>query len=174
MIDDIEKAIEKQDWKKARQLLRNALKRKPDNHWLLNRLGLTYYEQLEYKRAIHYIEKALAIAPRCPLALWDYAHCLDMTGKMKEAIATYRKIVKLGVERIAHGDCGQGKGWARGLIADCHLRMAYCYKDLRQLKMAVKVLKRHLKLRGPGCRSIYNIEDVRKLLHRLVYEPQFA
>jgi hypothetical protein len=52
--------------------------------------------------------------------------------------------------------------------------MAYCYKDLRQLKMAVKVLKRHLELRGPGCRSIYNIKDVRKLLHRLVYEPQFA
>ena len=167
MIDAIEKAIDREDWPKARRLIRNDLKRHPRNHWLLNRLGLTYYEQLDFKRAVQYIEKALKIAPHCPLALWDLAHCKDMQNQWGEAVALYRKIIRRGVERIAHGDCGQGKAWARGLVADCHFRMAICYNDMRRKKLAIKAMKDHLGLRGPGCRSNYEIEHVRGRLRRL-------
>jgi len=158
----IEKAIEKNDWPRARALLRRALKRDPDSHWLITRLGLTYYEQRQYKRALHYSEKALALSPRCPLVLWDYAGCLDMLGRPKEAISIYRRLIRRGVDRIAHGDCGEGIAWARGLVADCHYRMAHCYRDLGNTRQAVVSHRRHLALRGPGCRSSYPIDKVRQ------------
>jgi len=45
----IEAAIRSERWKKARQLIRAGLKEKPDSHWLLTRLGLTYYEERAYR-----------------------------------------------------------------------------------------------------------------------------
>ena len=160
----IERAIEVDDWPKARSLIRAALERCPDNHWLLTRLGLTYYEQRQYKRALRYIEKALALSPRCPLVIWDYAGCLHMLGKYKEAIAVYKRLTTRGVDRIATGDCGEGKAWARGIVADCYYRAAQCYRKLDNRKRAARAYRRHLALRGPGCRSIYGIGDVRREL----------
>jgi hypothetical protein len=42
MSKEIETLIEMEDWKGARQLIRVALRKEPDSHWLLTRLGLTY------------------------------------------------------------------------------------------------------------------------------------
>jgi hypothetical protein len=54
----IEAAIRSQRWKKARQLIRAELKEKPDSHWLLTRLGLTYYEERAYRASLLYSQKA--------------------------------------------------------------------------------------------------------------------
>jgi tetratricopeptide (TPR) repeat protein len=102
MTKAIESAIETDDWPRARVLIRSALKRDPDSHWLLTRLGLTYYEQRQYKRAIQYSEKALALAPHCPLVLWDYAGCLEMLDRTQEALAIYRRLLRRGINRLAH------------------------------------------------------------------------
>jgi len=163
----IEKSIELEHWEEARALIRSELKRHAGDHWLLTRLGLTYYEQRQYKRALRYTEKALAIAPNCPLVLWDYATSLDMLEHREEAISIYLRIIKRGINRIANGECGEGKAWARGLVADCHYRLAHCYRDLSQHENAIKEYKRHLSLRGPGCRSIYHIDKVRKELRNI-------
>jgi len=80
-----------------------------DDHWLLTRLGLTYYEEHNYKKALFYETQALRLAPKCPLVLWDYAGTLEMLGRDKEAIAIYRKLVKRGVDKIAYGECGEGR-----------------------------------------------------------------
>src|SRR5512146_1689372 len=105
----IEEAIKRENWEKARSLIRSRLKRFPDDHWLITRLGLTYYEQKQYKRALRYSEKALSLAPHCPLVLWDYAGSLDMLQRSEEAIAVYKRIVQRGVNQIAYGKCGEGK-----------------------------------------------------------------
>ncbi len=57
--------------------------------------------------------------------------------------------------------------WGRGLIADCHYRMAHCYRTKRQRGMARKSLLSHLSLRGPGCLSIYPLATVRRELRAL-------
>src|SRR5207249_3788765 len=62
----IESAIGREDWKQARKLIRMWLRRSPKSHWLLTRMGLTYYEQRQYRRALAYERRALRIAPRCP------------------------------------------------------------------------------------------------------------
>src|SRR5687768_1235920 len=103
MSKEIEKLIDAEDWKAARKLIHAALRKEPDSHWLLTRLGLTHYEERNYRKALLYDTQALELAPNCPLVLWDYAGTLDMLGRNKEAIAIYRKLIKRGVDKIAQG-----------------------------------------------------------------------
>ena len=162
MSKDIEQAIEAEDWSAARALIKRRLRATPDDHWLLTRLGLTYYEQRKYAQALKLEERALALAPRCPLVLWDFAGSLEMLGRYEEAIAVYRRLIRRGVESIANDECGEGLRWARGLVADCHYRLAGCYEHLGSKAAAWRALERHLDLRGPGCSSIYPLAEVRR------------
>ncbi|PYP86125.1 MAG: hypothetical protein DMG65_19420 [Candidatus Angelobacter sp. Gp1-AA117] len=151
----IEQAIKCNDWEKARLLIRRWLHHEPNDHWLLTRLGLTYYEQRQYKRALHYSLKALQIAPYCPLAVWDYAGTLDMLGREKEALSIFRWLTTWGEETLAHGPCGEGIQAARSLIADCFYRIGTILARQGQRKRAAAAFREHLSRRTPGTRSIY-------------------
>jgi len=163
----IERLIKVEDWRAARRVIKEKLRSSPNDHWLLTRLGLTYYEERRYKQALEYQRLALAEAPNCPLVLWDYAGSLEMLDQAQAALRVYLRLVHRGIQVIAFGDCGEGLAWARGLIADCHYRMAHCYTALRRPKMAIKSFESHIALRGPGFRSIYSLADVREELHKL-------
>src|ERR1700687_5835526 len=106
--------------------------------------------------------QALAEAPNCPLVLWDYAGSLQMLDLRRDALKVYRRLIRRGINKIASDDCGEGLGWARGLVADCHYRIAGCYRTLRRPAMAIKSLETHLILRGPGWPSIYPMPMVRE------------
>jgi tetratricopeptide (TPR) repeat protein len=163
----IEAAIRAQRWKKARQLIRTELKAKPRSHWLITRLGLTYYEEHAYSKSLSYTRKALELSPHCPLALWDHAGSLQMLGQHRTALRIYDRLVSRGIESIAYGDCGEGRAWARGLVADCLYRQASSKWELGRRKAAMEAYRTHLRMRGPGCRSIYSIETVRKEIAEL-------
>jgi len=167
MASKTERLIEAEDWPTARLAIRAELRLDPKNHWLLTRLGLTYYEEKDYKQALECERRALAEAPRCPLVLWDCAGALQMLGRSQDALKIYRRLIRRGISEIAFDDCGEGLAWARGLVADCHYRMADCYRASRRPAMAIKSLTSHLTLRGPGCRSIYPLPMVRKELQEL-------
>jgi tetratricopeptide (TPR) repeat protein len=160
MSGDIEACIQAADWCGARRLIEARLTADADNHWLLTRLSLTYYEERDYQGALKVSERALALAPRCPLVLWDHAGTLDMLGRCREAISIFRRLIKRGVDSIAHGECSEGVGWARGLIADCHYRVAGCYRKLGQKARFLREFEKHLDMRGPGCYSIYSLDEV--------------
>jgi len=162
MSREIESAIKKEDWREARRLVRAALRHQPSSHWLLTRLALTYYEEHDYRRALAADKQAYALAPHCPLVLWDLAGTLDMLGRPTEAIKLYRRLIRRGVEAIAYGDCGEGLAWARGLVADCWYRIARCYRRANRYRYAARCYGRHLAMRGPGCRSIYSLREVQK------------
>ena len=151
---DIEALIRAERWAGARGLIKKRLKKEPTNHWLLARLGLTYYEQRQYDEALAYEEEALRIEPNCPLALWDYAGSLQMLGRHREALGVYERITQLGAKRIAVGQCGEGLAWANGLVADCYYRMMDSLDALGDEGGATAMLIKHLDLRGPGCHSI--------------------
>ena len=164
----IEKYIEKENWAKARNEIRKELKTDKDNHWLITRLGLTFYEEKEYKRALHYSEKAKKLAPNCPLVLWDYAGTLDMLGKEKEAIKVFQKIINKGIEEIAYGECGEGIRWAKALYADCFYRLALSYLRIGQKRKAKENFEKHFVNRGRGIPSIYKINEVKKKYKKLL------
>ena len=89
----IEELIDSEEWTAARREINAALKKHPDDHWLLTRLGLTYYEQHRYQKALEIEEKALKISPECPLVLWDYAGTLQMLDQHKKSIKVFQKIM---------------------------------------------------------------------------------
>jgi tetratricopeptide (TPR) repeat protein len=174
MSQDIEALIEAEDWNQARRVIKSKLRAKSSDHWLLSRLALTYYEQREYSRALEYELEALKEVPACPLALWGYAGSLEMLGQEEDAAKVYRRLIQRGANRMAFGDCGEGLAWARGLVADCYYRLAYCYDSLHKRAEALRCLRKHISLRGPGCRSIYALTKVRKEIDALQESRSFA
>jgi hypothetical protein len=88
-------------------------------------------------------------------------------GRLPEAIEIYQKLIRRGVESMAYGDCGEGLAWARGLICDCHYRLAHCHKHQNKNREAIRAFKKALSLRGHGCRSIYPIKEMRSELKAL-------
>jgi tetratricopeptide (TPR) repeat protein len=156
----IEKLIKEERWTEARTLIRQRLKAEPQHHWLLTRLSVTYYEQRRYTLALKYAMQAFEQVPSCPLVLWDYAGALQILGRHAEALDLYARLVTRGVKRLAVGDCGEGKAWARGLVSDAHYRASLSLKALGNEEASVSAFEACLDLRGPGCRSIYLLKDL--------------
>ncbi len=163
----IELEVARENWVKARKLITEELRHDPDDHWLLIRLSLTYYEQREYSKALGFSNQALEMAPSCPLVLWNHAGALEMLGRTNEALTIYQRLIRRGVNRIAFDACGEGVALARGMVADSQYRLAGCYLTLKRFGQAARAYKRHLAMRGPGCRSIYSLRVVRNELSRL-------
>jgi tetratricopeptide (TPR) repeat protein len=170
----IEKAIRLHDWVNARTLIRQWLRHAPDDHWLLARLALTYYEQKQYRRARRYDLKALQFAPYCPLAIWGYAGTLDMLERKKEALELYRWLISWGEDYLAYGPCGEGLRAARSLIADCYYRIGSIWVEQRQWKRAAAAYKEHLSRRTSGTWSIYPLRDAKRKYAELVSERIIA
>ena len=140
--------------------LRLQLKAEPRHHWVLTRISSEYYEQGKYALALKYAEKAFAEVHSCPLVLWDYAGALQMLGRHSEALDLYARIVTRGINRLANGECGEGKAWARGLVSDSHYRASLSLKAIGNEKASLSAFAQCLDLRGPGCRSIYRLNEL--------------
>jgi len=110
----IEDAIQQEDWPTARRLIRAALRREPESHWLLTRLGLTYYEEHNYERALVSDHQAYQLAPRCPLVLWIWLaliRCLNALPSLAAfianlSLAAFRPSLPTLVERVLRGHAG--------------------------------------------------------------------
>jgi tetratricopeptide (TPR) repeat protein len=127
---------------------------------VLTRLSSLFYERRRYSIALKYAEKAFAQVPTCPLVLWDYAGALQMLGRHGEALDLYARIVRRGVHRVATGECGEGRGWARGLVADSHYRASISLNALGNKKASLSAFEQCLDQRGPGCYSIYRLDEL--------------
>ena len=160
--DAVWRLLEEEDYAGARAVLeREPLTGGFADHWLLTRIGLTFYEQRRYSEALEYSQRAYEIAPRCPLVLWDLAGTQQALGDHRSALKLYRRLTSRGVDRIAHDQCGEGVGRARGIIADAHYCSARSLSALGRRRAAVNAIDRSLAMRGPGCRSIYPIAELR-------------
>lgn len=165
--DPIEARIAADDWEGARALIERRLRSEPGDHWLLARLALTYYEQRDYGTALHYAAQARDLAPGCPLGLWEVAGALDMLGHERQAVAVYRQITRRDLDALAHGPCGEGLSWARGLVADSYYRMGQALEDLGEDEAAAEMYRRALKHKGRGVVSIYPHKMVEDALRRV-------
>lgn len=160
----IEAIVKQGDRTQAQRLIRKKLQAEPDSHWLWAILSSTYYEQREYEKALEYSQKALSLAPRCPLVLWHYAGALDQLGLTKEALAIWKKLLRRNLTSIAYGECGEGIVSARSLLNDCNYRIAKCYAWIEQNGLAERYFRKYLDNRRKGARSIYDVRAVKKKL----------
>ena len=146
---------------RARELICAELNKRPDDHWLLTRLALAYYEERRYKLALRYNKRALSVAPYCPLVLFDYACTLDMLGREREAIAVWKRLLRKG-EAIIDQPCSEGPRAMRGLLNDCRYRIALSYHDLGRESLARRYLDEHLRHRASNVSGEYTLRDVKK------------
>jgi tetratricopeptide (TPR) repeat protein len=160
----INQLFEAKKWVEARTVLYEWLKNNPDDHWTLTRLSSTYAEECNYSKAMEYLEQALMIEPRCPLALSDYTEALAMLGRDNDAIRVCKNLIARGAKRIAYGKCGQGLPWSRGLINDSRYYLGMLYGSQGNFSLARKYFKAHIANRNRNCRSVHKLNDVRKML----------
>jgi tetratricopeptide (TPR) repeat protein len=151
-----------EQWAQARKLLQNRLEKEPNDHWLLTRLGTTYYENRDYPKALDLSRRAIRLASECPLVLWDLASTLEMLGDDRGALRAYRGLFARGPQKIAGDECGEGMPWALSLLTDCLYSAAGCLHRIGDRDAAVSCLRQHLELRALGSKSIYSRRDVGK------------
>jgi tetratricopeptide (TPR) repeat protein len=159
--------FEREKWAKAGRLLEQRLAKEPHNHWLLTRLGTTYYEQRDYQKALELTQEAHQLAPNCPLVLFDLASSLEMLGDDAQAVKTYAKLFQKGVKGIAEEECGEGVPWARSLLADCLYSVAGCLHRLGDRQKALGFMQQYLEWRAMGVKSIYSRKEVRERLREI-------
>lgn len=165
--DPIEELFAQERWLDARRAIEEELLTAPNDHWLLTRLSTTYYEQGDYQTALHWVEQARALAPSCPLVLWDYAGTLDMLGRKREAVKVYVSLIDGHAEEPAGETCGEGKRWVRSLLVDSVFRCAACLEDLGRPVEAAHLYQRFLEARDLGIRGIYSRKDALLRLRHL-------
>jgi tetratricopeptide (TPR) repeat protein len=163
----IEKLIAAKKWKQAQALLQDELLTAPSDHWVWTTLGLTYYEQHLYDKALTCSKRAIELAPDCPLVLWDYAGCLYMTGRESAALAIWTVLLDMDPEDVANGECSEGMDWALQLLNDVHYRMGRYFQRNGNASQARVSFEKYLHNREHGVGSIYHKKDVERFLQEL-------
>lgn len=157
-LDAAEAMIEGGDWLAARRVLETALLTSPQDHWTRSRFGATYYEVGDYSRALQEFEQAKVLAPKCPIAIWDLAGTLQQLERHGPAVELYGTLVKRQVGWLSKDLCIQSRALAKGLIADCQLRLCRSLEVLGRKEEASAAFLEHLTMRGPGCYSLYSLD----------------
>ena len=157
-LDAAELLIANGDWPAARRVLELALLASPHDHWLRSRLGATYYETGDYSTALQHFEDAKEAAPKCPIALWDYAGTLQQLGRHETAVGIYEALLKRQVGWLTKDLCLQSRALAKGLIADSQFRLSRSLDALGRKEAADAAFLAHLHMRGPGCYSLYSLD----------------
>jgi tetratricopeptide (TPR) repeat protein len=159
----IEDLLQRSDWEKARRSIDRALAKRPDDHWLLTQLGVTYYEQQRYREALDPLRKSLAIVPDCPLTLWNLAGTLDALCRSAAAIEIYAWL--LTSRNTADDDpCWESPHWAESLRTDCVYRIAVCLRHLDRRQSAERCFRQYIALRLSGAPGTYPLEEAARHL----------
>ncbi len=166
-MSEVERLIAEKKWKKARTHIQEEMVSAPADHWLWMHLGLTYYEEKAYDKALICSKRAVELQPNCPLALWHYGGSLYMSGKEEAALAIWTIFLDMDLEEIAHGECGEGMDWALQLVNDVHYRLGRYFQRKRQEDLARASFEKYLHNREHGVTSIYEKDRVVKWLAQL-------
>src|SRR5436190_991368 len=89
----------------AEALYRKALQKDPDDANALHLLGVVAYQCGEVGTALQLIERALPVLPEVPDVHLNYVNALRETGKLAEAVASYRRAIALAPDYgMAHNN----------------------------------------------------------------------
>lgn len=163
----VDRLLDRRDWRGARRVMDAELMKRPRDHWYLSRLSWMCAVRGRASEALRYSAAALRVAPGCPLALWDRAGALQEARRVKEAEMIYRRLIRRGVERLAHGECGEGLRVARGLIADCHYMLAVGALRRGETFAARRRIAACATIRKHRCSSIFSSVDMQHLATRI-------
>jgi tetratricopeptide (TPR) repeat protein len=163
----INKLLDKEDWKGARRLVRGLRRADPDDHWLMTKMAQAYCGERKYAEALRWSRRALALAPKCPIARWDYAGINWESRRKAAAFRVWEKFINGGARACMRGPCGRSRAWARSLITDCHLMEGWYFEHRGNLAGAIRKLRLYVRRRESGSGSSYSLGEQREELRRL-------
>lgn len=155
------------NWRKTLAAAKEGLSVFPNDHWLAAKMGEALLEGREPERALSEYRRAERLKPSCPLVLWGLAGTLDALGQREEAARLYRRLTNRGPTRIAHGECGEGLSWSRGLVADAYYRRGLIAESQGDPELSLNMYRRYLATVGPGVTSIYSPVVIKNRLRNL-------
>lgn len=80
---------------------------------------------------------------------------MEMLGKSSAALHVYKKLTRKSLGDVAHGPCGEGLVWARGLVADVYFRVGQIHKEAGR-----RVLARRAFEPKERARCIYSRKEI--------------
>jgi hypothetical protein len=127
---------------RARRIIRRALKKSPDDHRLLTALARSYSDtswggDRECRVAMAWHRRALAVAPECPIVLWDYAE----TAGGKESIATLRRLIARGPHSLICDGCIRSQSRARKFITRAYWLLSLWHMKYSQWQEAIRAAR---------------------------------
>lgn len=168
----LDSLIDKEDWTKAKKLLKKELERYPKEYFLITSLSKVYYNSKDYKNAIRLAEQAYEIEPDDVLVVYDYGCALDASKMNRKAIEKWDIILSKDIEEIAFGEFGEGMKWAKSMINDTRFRKALSLFEIKNFKEAKNLIEDHLNNRRRGIYSDFSLKEVRsvhdKILQKLL------
>lgn len=79
----------------AESLIKEALKYKPEDGYIIDSLGWVYFKQKRHKEALKTLEKAHKLVPKDPIITEHLGDVYLENGLLKEALSFYEKAIKL-------------------------------------------------------------------------------
>jgi tetratricopeptide (TPR) repeat protein len=132
------------------------------DHQTIIRRGLALHESRRYAAALPYFDRALRVAPGCPVAVYNRANTLHMLGRDDEAYPLLIQLTRLGAAELARR-CPDSQ--PRSLRMDCHFLLFYTILGRRGFcREAIRHARTHLRLRCRGVQSLWSIRHVRREL----------
>jgi tetratricopeptide (TPR) repeat protein len=110
-------------------------------------LGTLYYNRQEFALAEKHYRRAIEADARYSLAYFDLGNVLDETGRVQEAILTYKTALQLAPT-----------------YADAHYNLALAYEKIREPRKALKHWQAYVKLDTSGPWSVHARSQIKRIL----------
>lgn len=144
------------------------------HHSELIRRGLRWHERRRYERALPLFAEALEQFPTCPNARYNLANTLHMLDRDREARAILQDLIASSDREMLEG-CDDLAGSPRSLRLDARflLFLVTLHAD-GDWRRAVPHLRRHLRNRSRGVRSLWSKAEVLRQAEelRLAFAPR--
>ena len=101
--------------------------RRPDHDTMILR-GLALHEARRYAAALPYFDRALQLAPDCPVAVYNRANTLHMLDRDEEAYPLLRDLIGASHEELRRRCPGV---WPRSLQLDAYMLLFWVVLDYR-------------------------------------------
>jgi tetratricopeptide (TPR) repeat protein len=110
-------------------------------------LGTLYYNRQDFGLAEKHYRHAIEADARYALAYFDLGNVLDETGRVLEAIQTYKTALQLAPT-----------------YADAHYNLALAYEKIREPRKALKHWQAYIKLDTSGAWSVHARSQIKRIL----------
>ena len=133
--------------------------RRLDHEALVDR-GLDLHEARRYAAALPWFDRALAVAPGCPIAEYNRANTLHMLGRDREAEPILRALIAASPDELRRR-CATADD-LRSVQLDAHYLLFLVLLDGRGFSAeAFGLAEEHLRRRRRGLRSLWPAREVR-------------